>query len=208
MLGAAFPVQNHVDRVRTRSAPSIRSLLRAQTDDVHEALHVAAPFAAIAEGRATTVQYGRVLAALWHYHSSLAKVVAAGCRRLGLEDLRRACEQRRTLLEQDLHVLGFAATPQAEPIVTVEDDVWAVGCLYTLVGSMLGGKVIFRQLDYLFATPDGRRFFAGTSQDGLQWRLFCEALETLESGQESLTSLVRGAHFAFAHFASCLDNHR
>ena len=190
-----------------RAAPvrSARTTLRARTADIHQALHVAAPFAAIAEGRATVAGYGEVLLALHAFHSSMAPAVERACRELALPDLHRACERRRQALAADLRATGAAAAPADAPAVPVGDAPWAVGCLYTLVGSTLGGKVIHRQLDYLFTGPAGREFFAGTPEDGRHWRLFCHRLEAFAAAQHRLTPVVEGAHFAFGHFASCLE---
>jgi len=190
-----------------RAAPhrSARTTLRIQTAAVHEALHVAAPFAAIADRQATIDSYASLLLALHAFHTSMAEVVARACEELELADLHRACERRRSALAADLATAGIAR-PADAPAVAVTDAGWAVGCLYTLVGSTLGGKLIYRQLDYLLAGPAGREFFAGAADDGEQWRTFCLRLELFAAEQHSLTPTVQGAHFAFEHFASCLDN--
>lgn len=183
-----------------------RSVLQRETTNIHEALHGAAPFVAIAEQRLRSHGYVRLLSALFDYHSSLQIIVAAACRRLDLQALLGACELRRDLLATDLTTLG-APPPTIGEAVAIADEAWVVGCLYTLVGSSLGGKVIFRQLDYLFPTAAGRTFFAGTPGDGERWREFCDRLEAFSAEQESLTPLIEGAHFAFQHFASCLERH-
>jgi heme oxygenase len=174
--------------------------------DIHQALHGASPFVAIAEQRLQASGYIWLLSALFDYHSSLRIVVAAGCRRLGLQALLGACELRRHQLATDLTTVGAPVLAESEPIA-VANEAWALGCLYTLVGSTLGGKVIHRQLDYLFPSAAGRSFFAGNASDGERWREFCDRLEAFGAEQESLTPLVEGAHFAFQQFASCLERH-
>ena len=57
---------------------------------------------------------------------------------------------------------------------------FAIGCLYTVQGSTLGGKVISRQLDALLHGEDGRRFFRGFPQDGANWQALCAGLEGCE----------------------------
>jgi len=54
-----------------RSAASVRFALRNATDEVHERLHDAAPFRAIAEGRLPRTGYARLLRALHHFHARL-----------------------------------------------------------------------------------------------------------------------------------------
>ena len=186
-------------------SPSARSTLRTRTAGIHEALHVAAPFAAIAGRKATVGSYARLLVALHAFHSSMIAAVDRACRQLDLPELRMACERRRLALASDLGAVGMNTQPADAPVVVPRGTAWAVGCLYTLVGSTLGGKVIYRQLDYLFETSAGREFFAGTPDDGRHWRELCRRLELFAAEQHSLTPMVEGAQFAFEHFASCLE---
>ena len=187
------------------SRASARAALRRRTASVHEALHSATPFAAIAAGRATFENYGQLLLALQRYHHGMTHAVEVGCRRLDLGALQLACEQRRARLADDLATIGRATDLRSYSPVAVQDEAWAIGCLYTLVGSTIGGKVIDRQLDELFPTAAaGRSFFAGSADDGAQWRGFCDRLEAFGAEQESLTALVEGGQFAFEYFATCL----
>ncbi len=184
-----------------------RSALRAETAGVHEALHGAPPFAAIAERRLERSGYQRLLWALSDFHSSLADVIEAGCQRLQSPAVFAACERRRHLLALDIDSLGGPARDLAVGPIKPLNGAWAAGCLYTLVGSTLGGKVIYRQLDYLLPTPAGRSFFAGAHDDGERWRELCRRLEVFGAEQECLTALVQGAHAAFEYFACCLERH-
>ena len=193
--------------LRLNGMRPVRATLRKRTAAIHEALHGAAPFAAIAERRLDLGGYCRLLGALSGFHSSLAIVVEAGCRSLDDPALLTACERRRELLARDLDAIGGQGATRASRPLELIDEAWAAGCLYTLVGSTVGGKVIYRQLDYLLKTPTGRTFFAGTSEDGARWRGLCERLEAFGAEPESLTRLVAGAHAAFQHFASCLEGH-
>lgn len=187
--------------------PSVRSALRDRTSAIHEALHEAAPFTAIAEGRLSLDGYIRLVLAVSHFHSSLTFAVQAACRALDFAELEAACALRRRQIAHDLAVLDGGSIGAAAPAVAAIGETWAVGCLYTLVGSTLGGKLIYRQLDYLLPTPAGRSFFAGTAQDGSRWREFCDRLEAFTAEPGSLTELTEGAHFAFRHFALCLERH-
>lgn len=192
---------------QVRGLQPVRAALRDRTAGIHEALHGAAPFAAISEGRLELDGYRRLLRALFDYHSSLAAAVETGCRYLHLPALLAACEGRRKLLAADLDSLGGTTRDlTGRPFAAVE-QAWAAGALYTLVGSTLGGKVIYRQLDYLLPTSSGRSFFAGTRSDGARWRELCGRLEIFGTEHESLTGLVHGAHAAFEYFASCLERH-
>jgi heme oxygenase len=181
-------------------AATVRGQLRAATADMHEALHHAAPFARIADGRMDLDGYGALLDFLYRYHAALAPVCAAGAAALGLPDLAQAHRQRLTLLRNDLE-----ATARALPAAISErprDPGFNAGCLYTVQGSTLGGKVIFRQLDRLLPSADGRRFFQGTAQDGGIWGALCKALE---DGGFAPARLEAGARHAFTRFGEMLS---
>lgn len=182
-------------------AATVRGRLRAATADIHEALHHAAPFARIAEGRMDLDGYGALLDFLYRYHAALAPVCAAGAAALGLPELAAAHQHRLTLLRGDLEANARAAPSFIAE--TPRDPAFNAGCLYTVQGSTLGGKVIFRQLDALLPSSDGRRFFLGTPQDGGAWTALCRALE---DGGFAPERLEAGARHAFTRFGEMLSS--
>ena len=106
---------------------------------------------------------------------------------------------RLRALQADLEFLGVTPPPAGSE--SVPDDAFAIGCLYTVQGSTLGGKVIARQLDGLLEGADGRRFFIGGSDDGAHWRLLYDRLEARE---QDFARLEAGSRHAFARFAELL----
>ena len=179
----------------------VRDQLRAVTAEIHEALHHAAPFAAIAAGTLDRRGYGAVLFFLHRYHKGFGENCDQGARALGAPQLAAAHQARITALENDLAYLDLApAAPLPPPPAK---GVFAAGCLYTVQGSTLGGKVISRQLDYLLPAAKGRSFFMGESEDGASWRLLCAALEKQHA--DNLPELEKGALFAFARFRDLLE---
>jgi heme oxygenase len=177
----------------------MRARLRAATEDVHQGLHRAAPFAAIADGTATRESYGASLGFLYRYHGAMAGWCAAGADSLGLRELAGAHQARLAALRRDLAFLG-RAVPAAEE-EAARPGAFAAGVLYTVQGSTLGGKVIHRQLDTLLPDDKGRAFFKGCRDDGARWQTLCAALERQSDG----TALEAGARHAFARFAAMLD---
>lgn len=177
----------------------MRMRLRAATDDVHQALHRAAPFAAIADGAATRESYGATLSFLYRYHGAMAGWCAAGAESLGLRELAEAHQARLAALRGDLAFLR-CAVPRIEE-EAARSGAFAVGVLYTVQGSTLGGKVIYRQLDALLDDDEGRAFFKGRRDDGSRWQELCGALEQLSDG----AALEAGARHGFARFAALLD---
>jgi heme oxygenase (biliverdin-IX-beta and delta-forming) len=184
---------------RMRSAASVRFALRNATDEVHERLHDAAPFRAIAEGRLPRTGYARLLRALHHFHARLEQ----GCGEAWRGLPRSAA--RVPQLETDLRHLGEdvpAARGRWSPPAT---EGAALGCLYVAQGSTLGGRVIHRRLDYLFDDARGRLFFAGSAGDGPAWRALCGLLEQEGRAPDRLQGMIAGARAAFALFEHCLE---
>jgi len=184
---------------------SMRARLRAATDEIHQALHRAAPFAAIADGTATRESYTGTLAFLYRYHSAMAGWCAAGAEALGAHELSHAHQARLAALRQDLAVFGRAVPEVHEE--PARASAFAAGVLYTVQGSTLGGKVIHRQLDALL--PDdvwpedgGRAFFKGGRDHGYHWQLLCAKLEQ----QSDAAALEEGARHGFARFAALMES--
>ena len=84
----------------------------------------------------------------------------------------------------------------------------AIGCLYVLEGSMLGGQMISRQFgEKLGITPaTGGRFFNGYGADtGRQWRAFGTWAQTASDRAGGLEApATRGAEQTFRCFGSWL----
>lgn len=156
-------------------------------------MHGLAPFVAIETGTLGLSGYKRLLERLFVFHASV---------RRGLETHEAAAltsgGERLRLLRDDLLALG--RSPVADPPAWVPPGGGAglLGGAYVVQGSTLGGKVLFRQLDYLFgAELEGRRFFCGTSADAGAWSRLCSKLE---DERESFAALVDGAKATFRHF--------
>jgi heme oxygenase len=179
---------------------SVRERLREATAQAHEALHRAAPFARIADGEMDLEGYGALLQFLHRYHGMMARACEAGAAALDAAQLGAGQRARVTALEQDMAFLGLAPGRGVDD--AAGNAAFCIGCLYTAQGSTLGGKVIFRQLDTLLPSSDGRRFFEGTAQDGANWRLLCQRLE--QQGRV-LDQIADGAQYAFARFGALLD---
>ena len=179
--------------------PSVRMRLRAATDDIHQALHRAEPFTAIAEGRETILGYGDSLRKLYRFHIAMHGMCVAGAAALGVEALGEAHGMRIAAMAGDLMHLG-RNVPSAMT-EEVGEAAFCAGVLYTVQGSTLGGKVIYRQLDTLLSDARGRGFFQGTPDDARHWQLLCAALENCGN----IAALEAGACYGFKRFAADME---
>lgn len=124
-------------------------------------------------------------------------------------DARRKTEW----LREDLRALGTSQTelqswPRATTLPGVEDFGAAVGALYVLEGSTLGGQVISRQFrEKLGVTPErGGKFFHGYGDaTGRRWREFGQWAEAQGARSEISDTAVRGARETFGAFAEWMS---
>lgn len=124
---------------------------------------------------------------------------------LGLDLERR---RKAHLLRADLLALGRDAVPRPAPPPRLPDTDAAMGCLYVLEGSTLGGQIIRRQVQArLGLGPDrGCSYFAGYGAGtGPMWKAYCAALGRYgETRPEAGAALVAAAADTFRRFQECI----
>lgn len=113
-------------------------------------------------------------------------------------------------LRQDLEALGLsfqeiAALPRCTDLPEIHETAAAIGSLYVLEGSTLGGQVITRLLGQCLDAPPerGGRFFAGYQEQTVpNWRRFGEWAETWAARHpDSEPAAVEAARKTFDSFA-------
>src|SRR5690606_35260103 len=92
--------------------------------------------------------------------------------------------------------------------VAITGEAQRLGWRYVVEGSIFGGRVIYRQLDYLFGDEEaGRSFFRGTSAGTRQWQALCAELEHAGAAPAAVDAMIEGALDAFALFLSTVAAH-
>ncbi len=187
------------------SPASARTELRLATAAVHERLHHVPVFAALAAGQLDRDAYGGLLARLHGFHDPFEAAVAQAAP----PGLQPAQWRRAHLLRSDMAALGRSDAAIAElPRHPAPGIPWspahAMGSLYVMEGSTLGGRQLARRLDHLLPASDtaGRTFLlAGTGTDHVRWRDFCAALDACGADPAPRAEMVAGAIATF----SCLE---
>lgn len=138
---------------------------------------------ALADPALTLAEYQRLLGRFWGFHAPLEARLAAHQGALGGLDLT---ERRRTpALEADLRHFGLdpATLPRCGALPEVGSRAQALGCLYVLEGSTLGGQMLARHFAGHFGltVEAGCAFFAGYGAlTGDRWRAFLAVLSAAE----------------------------
>jgi heme oxygenase len=172
--------------------------LREATHATHMRLHGLPQFTAIAEGRLDRADYVELLKSLHAYHRTIAGAASRG-RLTHLSSSPRRME----MLGGDLASLG-ASPARRERIWPPSSSEALLGAIYVAEGSALGGRVIARQLDYLFGEEtEGRTFFHGDGETGPHWRAFLAAVKD-DCAESGMPEMVAGAEASFALFEACV----
>lgn len=145
-----------------------------------------------AEGRRAVVQR------FWRLHAEVEAAAAPWLENLDGLDFH---ERRRTRrLDADLATLGLEAPGDHPDIPVVRSISEALGLLYVLEGSTLGGRVIRRSLEAQGSDMHGLSFLDPYGQQsGARWRGFLAVLDGAARTPENVEAAVRGAVAGFRH---------
>ncbi|AGW14327.1 putative heme oxygenase [Megalodesulfovibrio gigas DSM 1382 = ATCC 19364] len=170
----------------------------------------ASPLTRVARGDASLMEYTAALRLLYGFiaplESGIATFAASGTEATALlQALLQAGHWQRThLLEQDLRVLGLPAEairqlPQCTAMPSMATPAQAVGALYLLEGSRLGGKVIATSLNHALGLDEhsGAAYFSSNGEElGAVWHRFRLVLEEVAAAGHG-PAVIEAARQAF-----------
>ncbi len=163
--------------------------LRSATRDLHDGLEARLDvFTRLADPARRREMVGRFLAFYRPAEAALARTLA------NEPDLEFDARRKVPALERDMATLK-AASPVDAPLAPPAGRSEALGFLYVLEGSTLGGRVIDKQVRARGLSPEGLSFFQGYGEaTGARWKAFCAVLERADDQ----AAAARGARSAFA----------
>jgi heme oxygenase len=173
--------------------------LKAMTRTEHEALEGALP---LMRPDVSHAQYRDYLEKAHGFYGPLEAALAA---MPGLDDVvpHLSARRRAALAVADLEAQHCSVEALAErataPFASLGE---ALGCLYVLEGSALGGRVIARHLQQVLAlTPDALTFLAGRGERmGPLWQELTGALNRAVDEGVPEDDVVAGARACFRDF--------
>ncbi|WP_446721460.1 biliverdin-producing heme oxygenase [Methylobacterium sp. DCY52] len=175
----------------------LHARLRAATDPAHRALEAGLDWQARV---ATLPGYRDLLARLHGFHASWEHAIGAQL----ADEPFLAPRRRLALLAADLDHLGLApaavvALPRPEPIA-LDGPAAAMGALYVLEGSTLGGQLIGRHIAGLhgFSETGLTYYRAHGPRTGAMWAAFRTRLEDFADDPAAETALTGAAVATFA----------
>jgi heme oxygenase len=148
-------------------------------------------------------QMGQVLAGYHLLHRQTEAEIAPFL--ADIADLDFAARRRSPLIAEDLHALGHCAFLDNAIRLGIATRAAALGALYVLEGSSLGGRVILKELKSRGASLAGLGFLDAYGNDtGRRWRSFLAILEREVTSSEHKIEAVKGALNTFAFAERCL----
>jgi len=178
---------------------SLRWVLRAATQDVHDRLHHHAGFASIQDATIGLADYQDLIVRLYGFYVPFeaAAAIEPDCSNWLAGDLE-------TLgLKRSLHTL-----PKCPSVPRLDSAYLRLRALYVIEGSTLEGRGLARGLDRLLGTgvTGGRRFFTGRGTGtGEAWRGYLAQLSAAPSEPNGRAEIIKGAVETFAAFEHWLN---
>lgn len=185
--------------------------LKERTKDLHKRTEQAVN---LFSRLSSTESYTHLISRLYGFYSpiegQLTQIIGDH-----IPDLRMQERLKLPSLTADLRALGrsaeqISATPQCPRIPQLESVPDAMGCLYVLEGSTLGGQIIRREAESrLGLNPEsGCRFYTGYgNRTGDMWRVFCSQVDRYAdehpAAREQITAAAEETFRRFGEWVAC-----
>jgi heme oxygenase len=174
-------------------------LLRARTRAAHARIETVPALARLVADDLTMAEYVAVLRSMHAFHAALEPAIAGE-----LADVPAAAALldggRMRALAEDLAWFGAPGLPPS-PVSLPSGRAAALGALYVVEGSGLGGRVIARRVAASLRVTPGRggNFYGGLGADAARtrWRHLCDLLEHFDLREETAADLIDGAIATF-----------
>ncbi|MDB5202860.1 MAG: heme oxygenase-like protein [Ferruginibacter sp.] len=149
-------------------------------------------------------EYKKLLKAFYGYVQPVQDLIMMHINKEVVPDM----DERRNagLLLDDLRTLGDQTIPEhCENLPEIVDGPSALGALYVLEGSTLGGKIITKMLAEQLGSDSALSFFKGYGPEtGKKWKDFTRYLED-ERNSPFAETIVQTASQTFALFGTWLE---
>ncbi|QXH58324.1 biliverdin-producing heme oxygenase [Pseudomonas maumuensis] len=175
--------------------------LREGTRACHQGLEARLPFFSAGFDRAA---YARLLAAYHGFHAPLDTLLA---------EYQTAERNKTPALSRDLGALAIdaQALPVCHALPRIDDEASALGVMYVLEGSTLGGQVLKRAMaERLGIDTDSGGAFLDIygAQTGARWRSFLQRLAAADPQPAAQARTVAAAVATFTCFEQWLEARR
>jgi heme oxygenase len=182
-------------------AENILNKLRAQTSTLHSALEQTPLSAGLLAEHVTQENYVAYLQKMREivafYENNVFPSLANT-----LPDVNK--REKLQLIDKDLAYLSASSAELMSfenPVSQNPSTAYALGCMYVMEGSTLGGKVILRHISKTLGIVSGQggSYFAGYGEEtGYYWKNFLHILQEYSASHNTDDEIITGAKDTFA----------
>lgn len=194
-----------MDNIQT--APLFLESLRTSTAQSHTALEALPVSASIMNPAVTNAQYAYYLALMHDVVKDAGENIFPLLSAI-IPDLE--ARNKTAFIEQDLAFLGREKESYTKVLSSGIKNLtpaFALGIMYTVEGSSLGGRLILKNIHTALGhdAENGAQYFSGYGgQTGSMWKAFLANLTEFEAANNASAEIIAGANYAFdaiaAHF--------
>lgn len=184
----------------------ITELLKKETRQFHDEIEQKLASNKLFEGTFSQNDYYKMLVVNHQFIQVLEPQIKALLSASDLAFLERINLNKVALLENDLIELNLEIKP-IKPIQLITNRAEALGALYVIEGSMLGGMVIAKQLKkYPELEQAGFNYFGHYGQDiGPIWKSFVAYLNDNMIEEVAQQEVLKGAKIAYTYLIELAD---
>lgn len=189
------------------TAPAFLQNLREYTTDLHTALEDLPISKSITSPDISTEEYSLYLKLMYDVVKDTEDNIYPLLQEI-ITDIDN--RYKSSYLQQDLNNLKVNATSNITPVsndLTDKSAAFALGIMYVVEGSSLGGRVILKNIQSVLGYDEnnGARYFAGYGQTtGSSWKNFLAMMTEYQEQTGSEAQIIAGANYAFNAIAKHL----
>lgn len=178
--------------------------LKTQTAGAHKKLENLPVSSSVLSPEMKTEDYAHYLKLMYEVHHDVEENIfplLSGC----IHDLKE--RKKKHFIEEDLAFLKYTK-PLASRVFNTENITipFALGILYVVEGSSLGGRFILKNIETIKGLNEGKGvlYFTGYgNKTGSHWKSFLNVLTEYQEENNCEDEIIKGAIYAF----DCIHDH-
>lgn len=190
-----------MSETKTYNKSEFIKALRTKTMPAHKQLEEVPLSARIVSPDVTKSEYAQYLEQMYAVNNDVEKNVYPLLKNVVADvDSRNKAHQ----IEADLKVIGEGSLPADSPITANRSEMseaFALGVMYVIEGSTLGGRVILKNIQpaLQYTEENGATYFGGYGANtGKYWESFMQVLTNYPEDEATEQEVIAGADYAFS----------
>ncbi|MGM0624095.1 MAG: biliverdin-producing heme oxygenase [Campylobacterota bacterium] len=186
------------------STNTFHQRLKDETKQLHDALEQLYITKSLVEGTITTNEYKEYLKRLHCMHAVIERqLIDFDWQSIGI-DIERYL--RKELVQNDLKSLEVDFEQTQCKKIDIENFEQALGFLYVLTGSTMGGKILAQKVEQNPSLPNVNSYFHAFEEDTMgRWMEFLQKFSSYVEKNKADEAVLEGAKKCYGYVKECLD---